>query len=61
MLGFEVSFQKKGTHWLNSHDPDFEAYWAFHEQQDSQRNHRSKFSEIPTAGPRLQLISGGKD
>ena len=40
---------------------DFETYWAFHEQQDYHRNHRSKFSEMPTARPRLQLISGGKD
>jgi hypothetical protein len=39
---------------------DFETYWAFHEQQEYERNHRSKFSEMPTAGPRLQLISGGK-
>jgi hypothetical protein len=40
---------------------DFDAYWAFHEQQEYHRNHRSKFSEMPTAGPRLQLIPGGKD
>ena len=40
---------------------DFDAYWAFHEQQEYDRNHRSKFSEMPTAGPRLQLISGGKN
>jgi hypothetical protein len=39
---------------------DFDAYWAFHEQQEYDRYHRSKFSEMPTAGPRLQLISGGK-
>jgi hypothetical protein len=39
---------------------DFDAYWAYHEQQDYHRNHRSKFSEMPAAGPRLQLISGGK-
>jgi hypothetical protein len=39
---------------------DFEAYWDFHEQQDQHRNHRSKFAEMPTAGPRLPLISGGK-
>jgi hypothetical protein len=40
---------------------DFDADWEFHEQQEYHRNHRSKFSEMPTAGPRLQLISGGKD
>jgi hypothetical protein len=40
---------------------DFDAYWEFHEQQDYHRNHRSKFSEMPTTVPRLQLISGGKD
>jgi hypothetical protein len=40
---------------------DFETYWAFHEQQEYHRNHRSKFSEIPTTRPRLQLISGGPD
>lgn len=39
---------------------DFETYWVFHEQQAYERNHRSTFSEMPTAGPRLQLISGGK-
>jgi hypothetical protein len=40
---------------------DLDAYGAFHEQQEYDRNHRSKFSEMPTAGPRLQLISGGKN
>ncbi len=40
---------------------DFDTYWAFHEQQEYQRHHWSKFSEMPTADPRLQLISGGKD
>jgi hypothetical protein len=40
---------------------DFETYWGFHEQQKYHRHHRSKFSEMPTARPRLQLISGGKD
>jgi hypothetical protein len=39
---------------------DFDAYWDFHEHQDYERNHRAKFSEMPTARPRLQLISGGK-
>jgi hypothetical protein len=40
---------------------DFDASWDFHERQEYQRNHLAKFSEIPTAHPRLQLISGGKD
>ncbi len=40
---------------------DFDAYWDFHEQQEYQRNHRTKFSEMPTARPTLQLIAGGKD
>ncbi len=40
---------------------DLDAYWAFHEQQEYQRNHRSKFAEMPFVGPRLQLIPGGKD
>ena len=40
---------------------DFDAYWDFHEQQEYQRNHRAKFSEMPTARPTWQLIAGGKD
>jgi hypothetical protein len=40
---------------------DFDAYWDFHEQQEYQRNHRVKFSEMPTTRPTLQLIAGGKD
>ena len=40
---------------------DFETYWDSHEQQEYQRNHPAKFSEMPMARPRLQLISGGKD
>ena len=40
---------------------DCDAYWDFHEHQEYQRNHRSTCSEMPTARPRLQLISGGKD
>ncbi len=40
---------------------DFDAYWDFHEQQEYQRNHRAKFSEMPTVRPRLQLISRRKD
>jgi hypothetical protein len=40
---------------------DFDAYWESHDQQEYQRNHQSKFSEVPTARSRLQPISGGKD
>lgn len=40
---------------------DFDAYWDFHEQQEYQRNHRVKFSEMPMARPTLQLLAGGKD
>jgi hypothetical protein len=40
---------------------DFDAYWDFHEQQEYQRNHQAKFSEMPTARPPLRLLSGGKD
>jgi hypothetical protein len=40
---------------------DFDAYWDFHEQQEYQRNHRAKFSEMPTVRPPLRLLSGGKD
>ena len=40
---------------------DFDAYWDFHEQQEYQRNHRTKCSEMPTARPTLHLIAGGKD
>src|SRR5207247_4542818 len=36
---------------------DLDAYWDFHEQQEYQRNHRTKFSEMPTARPTLQLIA----
>ncbi len=42
---------------------DFDVYWDFHEHQEYQRNHRTKFSEMPTAPtaqPHLQLLSGGK-
>jgi hypothetical protein len=40
---------------------DFEAYWAFHETQEYQRNHQAKFAEIPSARAPLKLISGGKN
>jgi hypothetical protein len=36
---------------------DFNAYWAFHESQEYQRNHRAKFSEMPMAWPPLKLIA----
>lgn len=39
---------------------NFDAHWTNHEQQEYQRNHRTKFSEMPSAAPRLKLISGGK-
>ena len=39
---------------------DFDAYWEFHETQDSQRNHQAKFAEMPTIRAPLKLISGGK-
>ena len=39
---------------------DFDAYWKFHENQEYQRNHQTKFSEMPKARPHLQLISGGQ-
>jgi hypothetical protein len=39
---------------------DFDAYWDFHEKQESQRNHQAKFSQIPKAQTPLHLISGGR-
>jgi hypothetical protein len=39
---------------------DFDAYWAFHEKQEYQRNHQAKFSEMPKILPPLQLLIGGK-
>jgi hypothetical protein len=39
---------------------DFDAYWDFHENQEYQRNHQAKFSEMPKTQAPLQLISGGK-
>ena len=36
---------------------DFNAYWAFHESQEYQRNHQAKFSEMPMARPPLKLIA----
>ena len=36
---------------------DFDAYWAFHESQEHQRNHQVKFSEMPTARAPLRLIA----
>ncbi len=38
---------------------DFDAYWDFHENQEYQRNHQAKFSEMPKARVPLQLVSGG--
>lgn len=39
---------------------DFDAYWDFHENQEYQRNHQAKFSEMPNTQAPRQLISGGK-
>jgi hypothetical protein len=39
---------------------DFDAYWEFHENQEYQRNHQAKFSEMPKVSPPLQLLTGGK-
>ena len=39
---------------------DFDAYWEFHENQEYQRNHQAKCSEMPKVPPPLQLITGGK-
>ena len=36
---------------------DFNAYWAFHESQEYQRNHQAKFSEMPMVRPFLKLIA----
>ena len=36
---------------------DFNAYWAFHESQEYQRNHQAKFSEMPMTRPPLKLIA----
>lgn len=39
---------------------DFDAYWAFHEKQEYQRNHQAKFWEMSEARPQFQLMAGGK-
>lgn len=39
---------------------DFDTDWEFHEQQEYQRNHEAKFSQIPQTRPQLHLLSGGK-
>ena len=39
---------------------DFEAYWAFHEIQEYQRNHQAQFAETPSARTPLKLVAGGK-
>lgn len=39
---------------------DFDAYWDFHEKQESQRNHQAKFSQMPKTQAPLHLISGGR-
>lgn len=40
---------------------DFDAYWVFHETQEYQRNHVSKFAEMPTTRAPLKLVSGGEN
>jgi hypothetical protein len=40
---------------------DFDAYWVFHETQEYQRNHVSKFAEMPTPRASLKLVSGGEN
>ena len=40
---------------------DFDVYWVFHETQEYQRNHVSKFAEMPTARAPLKLVSGGEN
>src|SRR6266853_2170988 len=35
---------------------DFNAYWAFHESQEYQRNHQAKFSEMPMARPPVKTV-----
>jgi hypothetical protein len=40
---------------------DFDTYWDCHAQQEYQRNHQAKCSEMPTVRPSLRLVSGGKD
>jgi hypothetical protein len=39
---------------------DFDAYWDFRENQEYQRNHQAKFSEMPKAQAPLQLVSRGR-
>ena len=40
---------------------DFDAYWAFHETQESQHNDEATFAEGPTARIPLKLVFGGKN
>jgi hypothetical protein len=45
---------------------DFDAYWDFHEQQESERNHLSRYEDtklpktkLPGRKPKLKLLQGG--
>ena len=40
---------------------DFEAYWAFHETQEYQRNHQAKFAEISSVRIPLRVCFFGND
>ena len=40
---------------------DFDAYWAFHETQEYQRNHQATFAEMPSVRVPLKLVPGGKN
>ena len=40
---------------------DFDAYWVFHETQEYQRNHVSKFAEMPITHAPLKLVFGGEN
>ena len=47
---------------------DFDAYWTFHEAQESQRNHVSRYADgkvpavaMPTRKGRMYVLQGGAD
>ncbi len=39
---------------------DFEAYWAFHETQEYQRNYQTQFAQVPEVNAPLELVSREK-
>jgi len=46
---------------------DFDEYWEFHEQQEAERNHLSRYADrripqtqLPASGPKLKLLQGGR-